>query len=213
MPSAFSCVSSQGTRGGGGQEERPRSSHSEERELFPSSSTLPQRRQSLPARPARPERKASFHHWGSSLSMDKEVEELTSRTLRPPSPTLVVVPPKHHPNPSIRRRKPSLPDLRVELNHPKLQDYLEKPRFVNNVAVPRKVMPQRTRGMPGSLNPSSYRNLRLGNFFEEEEEEQEGDGIIPERLRLYYLDTYLNVCDTCDSLTHCNPNSPIHKGL
>ena len=55
---------------------------------------------------------------------------------------------------------------------------------------------------------SPYRNLRLGNFMEEESDE-----VIPERLRQYYLETYLNVCDTCESLTHCNPVSPIHRGM
>merc|ERR1712083_1082067 len=43
-------------------------------------------------------------------------------------------------------------------------------------------------------NVPAYRNLRLGNFMEEQEE-AEGDDIIPERLRQYYLDTYLYVCD------------------
>ena len=58
---------------------------------------------------------------------------------------------------------------------------------------------------------SPYRNLRLGNFMEGPEEEDEE--LIPDRLRQYYLETYLNVCDTCESLTHCNPVSPIHRGM
>jgi len=33
---------------------------------------------------------------------------------------------------------------------------------------------------------SPYRNLRLGNFMEEESDE-----LIPDRLRQYYLETYL----------------------
>ena len=44
------------------------------------------------------------------------------------------------------------------------------------------------------------------------EEDEEGE-LIPERLRQYYLETYLNVCDTCESLTHSNPVSPIHRGM
>lgn len=59
-------------------------------------------------------------------------------------------------------------------------------------------------------NTSQYRNLRLGNFMEGPQEEEE---LIPERLRQYYLETYLNVCDTCDSLTHSNPVSPIQRGM
>ena len=55
-----------------------------------------------------------------------------------------------------------------------------------------------------------YRNLRLGNFMEENEPT---DDVIPDLLRQYYLDTYLNACDTCESLTHCNPISPIHRGM
>eukprot|EP00096_Caligus_rogercresseyi_P002877 TRINITY_DN15229_c0_g1_i1.p1 TRINITY_DN15229_c0_g1~~TRINITY_DN15229_c0_g1_i1.p1 ORF type:complete len:207 (+),score=51.43 TRINITY_DN15229_c0_g1_i1:1-621(+) len=206
MPSssAFSCVSSP----------RDRITHSEERELgqsFPS-----RRRQSLPARPAEVQ-KPAFRHWGSSLSMNNnDVGELTSRTLRPPSPPSTPTP--RHPQTTPRRaRKPSLPDLRVELNHPKLEDYLEKPRFVNSISSA-KAQTLNNRGNYATLykNPSSYRNLRLGNFLEEEEGENYDNNpeeLIPERLRLYYLDTYLKVCDTCDSLSHCNPNSPIHKGL
>ena len=57
---------------------------------------------------------------------------------------------------------------------------------------------------------SNYRNLRLGNFIENGESND--DELIPDRLRQYYLDTYLNVCDTCESKTHLDPTSPIQVG-
>ena len=47
-----------------------------------------------------------------------------------------------------------------------------------------------------------YRNLRLGNFLESGESNEEE--LIPERLRLYYKDTYFS---------EWNPNSPISKGV
>jgi hypothetical protein len=42
---------------------------------------------------------------------------------------------------------------------------------------------------------------------------QEDEELIPERLRQYYLETYLNVCDTCESLTHCHPRSTLDRGM
>ena len=67
---------------------------------------------------------------------------LTSRTLRPPSPTTLKkssIPgkPKLNPEkvistPSSGVQRPSLPSLNsVELKSPKLADYLEKPRMVS----------------------------------------------------------------------------------
>ena len=113
--------------------------------------------------------------------------------------------------------------MRVELESPKLADYLERPRLVNaiptqhhggrNKAVAAVASAHHAKRYENNMVPA-YRNLRLGNFMEEEQEEE--DEIIPERLRQYYLDTYLNVCDYCDSMTHCNhcnPLSPIHRGM
>jgi len=164
-----------------------------------------------------------FRHYGSSLSLAEEhgKHELTSRTLRPPSPTTLRKSSTNLPpsaailNKSERSPKPSLPQMRVELESPKLADYLERPRLVNaiprfrNEAVAASAHAHHAKRYENNAVPS-YRNLRLGNFMEEPEEDPE---VIPERLRQYYLDTYLNVCDTCDSLTHCNPISPIHRGM
>lgn len=165
-----------------------------------------------------------FRHYGSSLSLadGHGTHELTSRTLRPPSPgtlrkSSTTLPPSAGLNKAERSPKPSLPNMRVELQSPTLVDYLERPRLVN--AIHAAALQRPTAAMASAHhakrydnnNPPPYRNLRLGNFMEEEQEA--GDEIIPERLRQYYLDTYLNVCDTCESLTHCNPISPIHRGM
>jgi len=167
------------------------------------------------------ERKRTFY--GSSLSLADEhgTHELTSRTLRPPSPTTLrksstTLPPSAAMIKTERSPNPCLPRMRVELESPKLADYLERPRLVSggvaqrNEAVAAAASAHHAKRYEN--NVPAYRNLRLGNFMEEQEE-AEGDDIIPERLRQYYLDTYLNVCDTCDSLTHCNPLSPIHRGM
>merc|ERR1719510_2148457 len=138
------------------------------------------------------------------------------RTLRPPSPTTLrkhsaTLPPSAGLNKAERSPKPSLPNMRVELESPKLADYLERPRLVNaipggqrNEAVAAAASAHHAKRYENNMVPA-YRNLRLGNFMEQEEEDE--DEVIPKRLRQYYLDTYLNVCDTCDSLTHCNPLS------
>ena len=103
------------------------------------------------------------------------------------------------------------------MESPKLADYLERPRLVSvgvtkrNEAAAAAASAHHAKRYENNGVPT-YRNLRLGNFMEVQEE-ADGDNIIPERLRQYYLDTYLNVCDSCDSLTHCNPLSPIHRGM
>jgi len=168
------------------------------------------------------ERKRTFY--GSSLSLADEhgTHELTSRTLRPPSPTTLrksstTLPPSAAMIKTERSPNPCLPRMRVELESPKLADYLERPRLVSGgVAQRNEVVAAAASAHHAKRyenNVPAYRNLRLGNFMEEQEEAEAGDDIIPERLRQYYLDTYLNVCDTCDSLTHCNPLSPIHRGM
>ena len=89
----------------------------------------------------------SFRHYGSSLSLSNgsDTADLTTRTLRPPSPTTLrkssvpgrpsfgpSAPPRHS------RDKPSLPSLNTtELQSPKLADYLEKPRLVGAISTPR----------------------------------------------------------------------------
>merc|ERR1712193_181960 len=154
-----------------------------------------------------------FRHYGSSLSLaeDHGTHELTSRTLRPPSPTTLrksstTLPPSAAMN-KTERRKPSLPQMRVELESPKLADYLERPRLVSvgvtkrNEAVAAAASAHHAKRYENNGVPA-YRNLRLGNFMEVQEEAEGDDDIIPDRLRQYYLDTYLNVCNYCDASTH-----------
>jgi len=148
-----------------------------------------------------------FRHYGSSLSLAEEhgKHELTSRTLRPPSPTTLRKSSTNLPsseassNKSERSPKPSLPQMRVELESPQLADYLERPRMVKSIpryrneAVAASAHAHHAKRYENNAVPS-YRNLRLGYFMEDPEEEDE-ESVIPERLRQYYLDTYLNVCD------------------
>ena len=87
--------------------------------------------------------------------------------------------------------------MHIELESPKLADYLERPRLVNaipryrNEAVAAAASAHHAKRYENGV--PTYRNLRLGNFIEEPDEED--DEVIPDRLRQYYLDTYLNVCD------------------
>jgi len=171
---------------------------------------------------------SKYRFYGSSLSLADEhgTHELTSRTLRPPSPTTLrksstTLPPSAAMNKTERSPKPSLPQMRVELESPKLADYLERPRLVSvgvtkrNEAVAAAASAHHAKRYENNGVPA-YRNLRLGNFMEVQEEAEGDDDIIPDRLRQYYLDTYLNVCNYCDAsthCTHCNPLSPIHRGM
>merc|ERR1719361_3201231 len=83
-----------------------------------------------------------FRHYGSSLSLaeDHGTHELTSRTLRPPSPTTLrksstTLPPSAAMIKTERSPNPCLPRMRVELESPKLADYLERPRLVSGGGV------------------------------------------------------------------------------
>ena len=75
---------------------------------------------------------------------------------------------------SERSPKPSLPNMRVDLESPKLADYLEKPRLVNaihskpssTVEVARGHHAKRYENAGGGGIIPEYRNLRLGNFME-----------------------------------------------
>jgi len=175
------------------------------------------------------EQPSKFRYYGSSLSLADEhgTHELTSRTLRPPSPTTLrksstTLPPAAAMAAKVERSpNPSLPQMRVELESPKLADYLERPRLVSASASSAAVRNEAVAAAASAHhakryenNAAAYRNLRLGNFLEEQDEqENEDNDIIPARLRQYYLDTYLSSCTTCDSQTHCNPLSPIHRGM
>jgi len=143
-----------------------------------------------------------LRHFGSSLSLSNgsDTADLTRRTLRPPSPTTLrksSVPGRPSFTPSVppRHSKDSLPSLNTaELQSPKLADYLEKPRLHGAILNPRSnstnSYTHHAKRMDAANNTSNYRNLRLGNFIENGESNE--DELIPERLRQYYLDTYLN---------------------
>ena len=83
------------------------------------------------------------------------------------------------------------------LRHPQLKDYLEKPRLVNTLGCSDALPPRRKVSTASSYHSSrlnkaerpAYRNLRLGNFMERPQPQGE---LIPDMLRQYYLDTYLD---------------------
>lgn len=168
-------------------------------------------------------KQAGFTHYGSSLSLSNgssaATGDLISRTLRPPSPTTL----KKSSLPgkvkfgAAKPNRPSLPSLNtVQLESPKLADYLEKPRLVRSVPTAgqdggSRVAASEHHAKRLNAADTSYRNLRLGNFIDTGESNEEE--LIPERLRAYYLDTYLNVCHTCESKTHLDPTSPIQRGM
>ena len=140
-----------------------------------------------------------FRHWGSSLSIESEnsAGDLTSRTLRPATPV-----------PSLHRRddvyhltapKAWLPETRPEdVRHPELADYLRQPRLVSTLGCLKAQQQSRSSGTSefharrlASGERPPYRNLRLGGFMDKKEQDGD-DELIPEMLRLYYLDTYLD---------------------
>merc|ERR1711892_666806 len=84
--------------------------------------------------------------------------------------------------PAGTERKEDLP-LNIQMAGPRLQDYLEKPRLVNT----------------GGRRPS-----QVGD--------QSVEQLIPglAQLSSYYNQTFLNSCDTCDSLSHKNPVSVLN---
>jgi len=151
-----------------------------------------------------------FRHYGSSLSLAEGhgTHELTSRTLRPPSPTTLrksstILPPSAALNKAERSPRPSLPNMRVELESPKLADYLEKPRLVNAIKL-KTPTAEAAKGHHAKRYENGgvpeYRNLRLGNFMEEDEATNEE--VIPDLLRQYYLDTFLNSKYDMYQITH-----------
>ena len=141
---------------------------------------------------------------------------------RPPSPTTLrksstTLPPSAAMKKAERSPKPSLPNLRVELESPKLADYLEKPRLVNAIQSKSASTVEVARGHHakryenGGASIPEYRNLRLGNFMENQAQNDEPNNeeeVIPDVLRQYYLDTYLN-----PKYDYCDPTSPIHRGM
>jgi len=160
-----------------------------------------QRRQSLPAPPPPPRLRrsdssgssvpTSSSGWSKHYETKKStatLDRLTSRTLSPPPDTL---PRKYSRSQSVLAnhsvcarlaRHPELPPLTTEADAPRLADYLEKPRLVSTAGRrPSKVMPDVEELIPGLT-----------------------------KLTSYYNQTFLNVCDTCDSLNHKNPVSVLN---
>jgi len=133
----------------------------------------------------------SKNGWSTHYEKKKSVESLdrlTSRTLSPAPETL---PRKFSRSMSIGcsnstprlARHPELPPLSVEIDGPHLKDYLEKPRLVS------------TKGR----RPSQLEELSV---------EQLIPGLA--QLSSYYNQTFLNSCDTCESMSHKNPVSVLN---
>jgi len=130
--------------------------------------------------------------WSTHYEKKKSVESLdrlTSRTLSPAPETLprkfsrsvsVVSNPSSTPR---LPRHPELPPLNVEMDGPRLKDYLEKPRLVST----------------NGRRPSQVEDLSV---------EQLIPGLA--QLSSYYNQTFLSACDTCDSLSHKNPVSVLN---
>ena len=147
-----------------------------------------------------------MRHWGSSLSLESDVSvfDLTKRTLRPPSPTTMsrATTPlgwRATPPPEILTKPKTVPmTARSNMRHPELADYLVKPRLVNTLgcdgvrpwSVEDDDTPYHARRLSHNERPP-YRNLRLGGFMEGRNRSPE---LIPEMLRQYYYDTYLDSC-------------------
>jgi len=136
------------------------------------------------------ESKKSSDHLNQKKSIDC-LDRLTSRTLSPPPETL---PRKYSRSASILTtsssgsirsvRHPVLPPLNNSgAEGPRLKDYLDKPRLVSTMG----------------RRPSRV--------------EDDVDSLIPglSKLTSYYKQTFLNVCNTCDSLNHKNPVSPLNN--
>jgi len=156
------------------------------------------RRPSLPAQSGRKISSTSSqgkdggrNGWSTHYEKKKSVESLdrlTSRTLSPAPETL---PRKFSRSMSVVSntsaprlpRHPELPPLNVEMDGPRLKDYLEKPRLVST----------------NGRRPSQVEDLSV-------------DQLIPglAQLSSYYNQTFLSACDTCDSLSHKNPVSVLN---
>jgi len=131
-------------------------------------------------------------HYGRKKSTET-LDRLTSRTLSPAPETL---PRKYsrsastvsNPSSSCVRlaRHPALPPLTSEQAAPSLKDYLHKPRLVNT----------------GTRRPSKVEDASV-------------DELVPglSKLTSYYNQTFLNVCDTCQSLSHINPVSVLKTNI
>jgi len=129
--------------------------------------------------------------WSKHYEKKKSTEsldQLTSRTLSPPPETL---PRKYSRSASVLSshsssgrlpRHPELPPLTSQVAAPSLKDYLDKPRLVSTHA----------------RRPSQTSS--------------DVDDLVPglSKLTSYYNQTFLNVCDTCDSLNHRNPVSVLN---
>lgn len=139
------------------------------------------------ASPGQTSGKPEFRHYGSSLELANRergssvASELTSRTLRPPSPTVLrkistsSISSTTSTKSSSSSSRPPLPNIKVDLESPRLADYLERPRLVSTLHVRSPVSsPEREiqHQYHSKHDVSQYRNLRLGNFMEVPEHEQ-----------------------------------------
>ena len=146
---------------------------------------------------------SGLRHWGSSLSLstseDGSAFNITSRVLRPAHSSTMSRGSTPAREATTTTQKKWLPAARrTEAKHPELEDYLRKPRLVNTLGClsPPPQTPLRPSDLQSRLAAAEdrpvYRNLRLGGFFENEEEEEE---LYPETLRQYYRDTFLDDFD------------------
>ncbi len=137
-----------------------------------------------------------MRHWGSSLSVDDagagagaDVAELRSRTLRPPTPSDRATPARDSVvrTSHLRNWLPKT-GLQERARQPALAEYLEKPRLVSTLGcVERRAG---AHAVPGNRQPV-HRNLRLAGFLDDPAYGSDGE-LIPDVLRQYYLDTYLD---------------------
>ena len=137
-----------------------------------------------------------MRHWGSSLSIDgggssdASVHELRSRTLRPAMPSDRATPARDSiAHTSQPRTWLPATGLQTRARRPELKEFLEKPRLVSTLGcVERK--PSQQQQQQHQPVPVA-RNLRLAGFLDDPSYGSDGE-LIPDVLRQYYLDTYLD---------------------
>ena len=146
------------------------------------------------------------------------------RTLRPPSPTTLTrarTPSRGvSVTPSERSvRSNFMPSTRqADMDHPELKVYLQKPRLVSTLGcgavkprTPDYTSEFHTRRLASNDRPA-YRNLRLGGFCEGHNL-NEGEAV-PDILRNYYYDTYLNDSPWLNASNgQTTMPSPFHRGM
>jgi len=163
-----------------------------------------------------------MQHWGSSLSLEGSEDggELTSRTLRPPTPADRSTPARAEPWQTTLPRRWLPSTGKADTEAPTLKDYLSKPRLVSTLGCRQAKQHGGERSAASSITPV-YRNLRLGGFLDRDDQHAE---LIPDELRQYYLQTYLDSYDSvylnnysgCNSGTSSTATStarPFQRGM